>query len=630
MSATSYDGAQKAMLAWYCGRAGAAHTKPCQDQTWHADLMKAPSAERFTLLTARRKAHAAMVRNESAMRAHRTGYRRMFELFCADKSPQHRKVCSDSSVGRMFNGTGKAWPPTRRGSPNLYESDPYVRGLRNLSVLRDLPSDRAFAVEYFAGWCGHCQMFAPVWRSLASLACSAAPALTVAAVDCVADGALCREQRIHSFPTIKLYMAGVDAVDGARVQHCSPHRRRLMAGIAKGRGQRGQRGRAQSGRGRGRFRRAEAGRRLATTTTTTAAAAAAKAGQATCDGSEMLRTLLNRAHPITPAATAGGRSAAAQKGAAQPAPPQQPTKLTVPLVTALRLEAAQVEAASAARGCAKRSADAFAKAQGRSAAAAAAAGGLRRGEEPAEARRWPLPMRDLGSALLYGLREEASRTAVGPAGAPRHAALVAWLSALASPRGGGFPGAANRAALGALAAEAAAAGPQWPATPLQPLISADGADGSNWAACRGWRPTARGYPCGLWLLFHTLLARAPTPRHARQTLAAIRGYVEHFFGCSACATHFGALARGAEAGSGVGAMPVEADSADAPLLWMWRAHNAVNRRLNTTEGDAVLDRSLRKLQWPAREQCPACRDATGEWREVAVASFLRRHYRQDS
>ena len=46
-------------------------------------------------------------------------------------------------------------------------------------------------------------------------------------------------------------------------------------------------------------------------------------------------------------------------------------------------------------------------------------------------------------------------------------------------------------------------------------------------------------------------------------------------------------------------------------------------------GEAVLDRGLRKLQWPPREACPACQDGRGGWREPAVARYLRQHYHQD-
>eukprot|EP00966_Prymnesium_polylepis_P106112 2456982-Prymnesium_polylepis.1 len=67
----------------------------------------------------------------------------------------------------------------------------------------------------------------------------------------------------------------------------------------------------------------------------------------------------------------------------------------------------------------------------------------------------------------------------------------------------------------------------------------------QWAACRGWSASARGYPCGLWLLFHSLLARAPD-HAALGVLAAIEGYVRHFFGCADCAAHFLQMAEGAD------------------------------------------------------------------------------------
>jgi len=96
------------------------------------------------------------------------------------------------------------------------------------------------------------------------------------------------------------------------------------------------------------------------------------------------------------------------------------------------------------------------------------------------------------------------------------------------------------------------------------------AGGIAWAACRGASADARGYPCGLWLLFHTLLAQAePHPRAPESTrehprapetcpplqlqartdaqgvaaLRAIRSYVRFFFGCQGCARHFLAMSN---------------------------------------------------------------------------------------
>jgi len=55
--------------------------------------------------------------------------------------------------------------------------------------------------------------------------------------------------------------------------------------------------------------------------------------------------------------------------------------------------------------------------------------------------------------------------------------------------------------------------------------------------CSSATPARHAYPCGLWTLFHTLLAHAE-PLHAMQTLQAIVGYVDVFFGCDECAAHF--------------------------------------------------------------------------------------------
>ena len=109
----------------------------------------------------------------------------------------------------------------------------------------------------------------------------------------------------------------------------------------------------------------------------------------------------------------------------------------------------------------------------------------------------------------------------------------------------------------------------------------------SWAACRGATDEARGYPCGLWLLFHTLVAHS-VDASAVATLRAIRGYVQHFFGCNACARHFAGMASD-EALEGI-------DRTDAAALWLWRAHNAVNMRLNHSGEATVLRFGLPKLQ----------------------------------
>ena len=89
----------------------------------------------------------------------------------------------------------------------------------------------------------------------------------------------------------------------------------------------------------------------------------------------------------------------------------------------------------------------------------------------------------------------------------------------------------------------------------------------------------------LWLLFHSLLVSAP-PDAAAAVLASIRGYVEHFFGCADCAAHFLALTAAAD-----DPMPPPSADGAAAVLWLWRAHNKVNLRLNAT-GERLVLRDL--------------------------------------
>ena len=86
----------------------------------------------------------------------------------------------------------------------LYHGDRYVRSVRSFTDIG--PSSSNYVVlEFFAGWCGHCQAFAPTWKETSRQACAAAPGLQFGAVDCVADYLLCQEMRIGSYPTLRLF-----------------------------------------------------------------------------------------------------------------------------------------------------------------------------------------------------------------------------------------------------------------------------------------------------------------------------------------------------------------------------------------------------------------------------------------
>ena len=145
---------------------------------------------------------------------------------------------------------------------------------------------------------------------------------------------------------------------------------------------------------------------------------------------------------------------------------------------------------------------------------------------------------------------------------------------------------------------------------------------SEWIGCKGSKPGFRGYPCGLWTLFHTLTVNFAGKHEEHpdmdvtQILGTIHGYVKNFFGCADCAEHFITMAAKNKI--------FEVNTADENILWLWRAHNEVNARL---AGDDTEDPMYQKVQYPTSEQCPDCRDEnTGDWDEARVLTYLKRKY----
>jgi len=176
-------------------------------------------------------------------------------------------------------------------------------------------------------------------------------------------------------------------------------------------------------------------------------------------------------------------------------------------------------------------------------------------------------------------------------------------------------------------------------------------------------PESRGrdgtaYTCGLWLLFHVLVDRAADTEAA---LGAIRTFVDHFFACAFCRDHFlqmfdrcdyqrpfcvvvddaapeereerrPNLRRNKEGSLGGGR--------DEVVLWLWRAHNAVNARVHGKvrvpdkfAKDAYADLPAGDWAFPSADLCRDCRRSglrevknASTFDEGRVLAFLRRYY----
>ncbi|KAK9807842.1 hypothetical protein WJX72_011018 [[Myrmecia] bisecta] len=148
----------------------------------------------------------------------------------------------------------------------------------------------------------------------------------------------------------------------------------------------------------------------------------------------------------------------------------------------------------------------------------------------------------------------------------------------------------------------------------------------DWHSCKGTKPNSRGYTCGLWMLFHTLAVRTePADRGGALWMTAVRGFVQHFFQCSECAAHFVEMASQEAA--------AQVTSRRDAALWIWRAHNRVNKRLAEHESTAHDgDPAYPHEQWPPAALCPLCRlpaleeGGEAQWNEDEVYRFLVKFY----
>ena len=111
---------------------------------------------------------------------------------------------------------------------SLYSAveDPDIAQL-NSSNLRPtvLGSDRAWLVEFYSSWCGHCIHFAPTYKALAKETSLWKGVVALAAIDCADDAntAICREFEIMGYPSMKFFPPKAHKDDLGHVPDGRPH-----------------------------------------------------------------------------------------------------------------------------------------------------------------------------------------------------------------------------------------------------------------------------------------------------------------------------------------------------------------------------------------------------------------------
>ncbi|CAF3326317.1 unnamed protein product [Rotaria socialis] len=118
--------------------------------------------------------------------------------------------------------------------------------------------------------------------------------------------------------------------------------------------------------------------------------------------------------------------------------------------------------------------------------------------------------------------------------------------------------------------------------------------------CAGSAPQYRGYPCALWLLFHTLTVSQYQAEsqdiNVTEVLLAIKNYIKFFFGCKQCSDNF--------MKETINITQLDSQNKHQAIIYLWKVHNSVNKRL---QGQITEDPKHPKVQFPNRYLCTTCK-----------------------
>uniref|UniRef100_A0A7N5JLB9 Sulfhydryl oxidase n=1 Tax=Ailuropoda melanoleuca TaxID=9646 RepID=A0A7N5JLB9_AILME len=147
----------------------------------------------------------------------------------------------------------------------------------------------------------------------------------------------------------------------------------------------------------------------------------------------------------------------------------------------------------------------------------------------------------------------------------------------------------------------------------------------NWVGCQGSEPHFRGFPCSLWILFHFLTVQAARHNldHSQETAKA-QEVLQAIRGY--VRFFFGCRDCASHFEQMAAASMHRVESLNSAVLWLWSSHNKVNARL---AGAASEDPHFPKVQWPPRELCSPCHDelrGTPVWDLSNTLRFLKTHF----
>ncbi|KAK9052230.1 hypothetical protein SSX86_028858 [Deinandra increscens subsp. villosa] len=146
-----------------------------------------------------------------------------------------------------------------------------------------------------------------------------------------------------------------------------------------------------------------------------------------------------------------------------------------------------------------------------------------------------------------------------------------------------------------------------------------------WTFCRGSTNDTRGFSCGLWVLLHSLSVRVEDGE-SQMAFTTTCDFIHQFFICEECRQHFYNMCS---------RVSTPFSSTREFVLWLWAAHNEVNKRLkNTEESLKTSDPKFPKTIWPTKRLCPTCysnlnqneKSSSIDWDHDEVFKFLSSYY----